>query len=42
MPIYLEKRNCEECDYISTEKGLNVHIMNDHEPTEVIKIFEAD
>ena len=26
---------CEECDYIYTEEGLSVHIMNDHEPPDV-------
>ena len=40
--IYCKCGNCEECDYISTEKGLNVHIMNDHEPQEVIQHFEAN
>ena len=40
--VYCKCGNCEECDNISTEKGLNVHIMNDHEPPEVIKNYEAD
>ena len=40
--VYCKCGNCEECDYISTEKGLNVHIMNDHGPPEVIQHFEAN
>jgi hypothetical protein len=27
---------CDECEYTSTEEGLNVHIMNQHEPTDVV------
>ena len=27
---------CEECEYLSTEKGLNIHIMNQHEPSDVV------
>ena len=40
--IYCKCGKCEECDYISTEEGINVHIMNDHEPPEVIQHFTAE
>ena len=40
--VYCKCGKCEECDYIATEEGLNVHIMNEHEPPEVIQHFEAD
>ena len=40
--IYCKCGKCEECDYISTEEGINVHIMNDHEPPEVIQHFKAE
>ena len=30
---------CEECDYMSTEEGLNMHIMNSHNPKEVYDHF---
>ena len=30
---------CEECEYIRTEDGLSNHMMNGHEPSEVIKSF---
>ena len=39
---YCKCGKCEECDYISTEEGLNVHIMNDHEPRDVINHFKVD
>ena len=33
---------CEECEYFATEKGYNIHIMNDHEPDEVYQHFGMD
>jgi hypothetical protein len=30
---------CDECIYILSEKGFNIHIMNDHEPPDVKKHF---
>ena len=40
--VYCKCGQCEECDNIATEEGLNVHILNDHEPTDVINHFQAD
>ena len=33
---------CEECEYKATEEGLTYHIMNDHEPQDVLKHFGLD
>jgi hypothetical protein len=30
---------CDTCEYKKTAVGLNTHIMNDHEPSEVINTF---
>ena len=35
--VYCQSGKCEECYNISTEEGLNVHIMNDHESPYVIQ-----
>ena len=39
---YCHCGNCEECDYISTEKELNMHIMNHHESKDVFDNFGRD
>ena len=31
---------CEECEYLMTEEGLYIHIMNQHEPSDVITGLE--
>ena len=28
---------CDECQYSSTEEGMNIHIMNQHEPSDVVR-----
>ena len=28
---------CDECEFINTEKGMNLHIMNQHEPSDVVR-----
>ena len=28
---------CDECEYMNTEEGMNTHIMNQHEPSDVVK-----
>ena len=39
---YFKWGKCDECDYICTEEGLNVHIMNDHEPPDIIKHLKVE
>ena len=34
-----ENWTCEECEYIATEEGFAVHIMNGHDPKVVFKHF---
>ena len=36
---YCHCGSCEECDYVKTEEGLNIHIMNQHEPHEVYNYY---
>jgi hypothetical protein len=36
---YCNCGTCEECEYFATEAGFNTHIMNQHEPAEVLKSF---
>ena len=39
---YCHCGNCDECDYSSTEKGMNIHIMNQHIQNEVYEHFGKD
>jgi uncharacterized C2H2 Zn-finger protein len=39
---YCHCGSCDECDYSSTEKGMNIHIMNQHMPNEVYEHFGKD
>ena len=36
---YCHCGTCDECLYFATEKGFNIHMMNDHEPNEVFPYF---
>ena len=36
---YCVDYTCEECEFLSSKEGLSCHVMNDHEPQDVLKHF---
>ena len=33
---------CDECEYFATQEGYSIHIMNQHEPTDVLQHYGMD
>ena len=33
---------CDECEYFATQEGYSIHIMNQHEPTDVFQHYGMD
>ena len=39
---YCHCGSCDKCIYFATERGFSIHMMNDHEPNEVVQHFGMD